>query len=120
MLELLPNMADGVVGFIASGQVTASDYETVAIPAVEACISQHGKVRFLYQIGPAFTGFTAGAMWDDAKLGMAHINAVEKAAVVTDVHWIAGAVRFFRLAIPGHVRVFSNEQFAEAAEWVAS
>jgi hypothetical protein len=59
-------------------------------------------------------------MWDDAKLGMAHINAVEKAAVVTDVHWIAGAVRFFRLAIPGHVRVFSNEQFAEAAEWVAS
>ena len=120
MLELIPKLPDGVVGFSASGQVTASDYETVAIPAVEDCIRQHGKVRFLYQIGSAFTGFTAGAMWDDAKLGMAHLAAVEKAAVVTDVHWIAGAVRFFRLAIPGHVRLFGNDQFAEAVEWLES
>jgi hypothetical protein len=120
MLELLPNLPDGVVGFSASGQVTAGDYETVAIPAVEACIKQHGKVCFLYQIGPAFTGFTPGAMWDDAKLGMAHLIAVKKAAIVTDVHWIGSAVRFFRLATPGHVRLFGNDQFAEAAEWVVS
>lgn len=120
MIELIPNLPDGIVGFRASGQVTASDYETVLIPAVESSIRQHGKARVLYQIGPAFTGFTPGAMWDDAKLGVTHLKAWEKVALVTDVHWIADAVRFFRLAMPGQVRVFGNGQFAEAVNWMAS
>ncbi len=120
MIELLPNLPDGVVGFSASGQVTASDYETVLVPAVESSLRQHGKIRVLYQIGPAFSGFTPGAMWDDAKLGAAHLKAWEKVAVVTDVHWIAGAVWFFRVAMPGQVRVFGNGQFAEAVDWIGS
>jgi hypothetical protein len=119
MIELIPDFPDQVVGFVASSQVTAGDYETVVIPAIESALKTHGTVRVFYQLGPAFTGFTAGAMWDDMKLGMAHLKAWEKIAVVTDLAWVADATRIFQFVIPCPVKVFSNSEFAEAARWIA-
>jgi hypothetical protein len=119
MIELLPNLPDKVVGIIASGQVTASDYENVVFPAIESTLEARGSVRILYQLGPAFTGFTAGAMWDDMKLGIAHLKAWEKIAVVTDFDWVAGAIRIFGFAMPCPVKVFSNNDFAEAVRWIS-
>jgi len=119
MIELLPNLPSEVVGFIASGRVTANDYESVVFPAIESKLEEHGKVRILYHIGPKFSGFTAGAMWDDAKVGLAHLRAWEKIAIVTDVDWIRGAVGIFRFLIPCPVKMFSNSEFAEAKDWIA-
>lgn len=118
MIEPIPNLPDNVVGFVASGQVTASDYESVVIPAIESALKTQGSVRVLYQLGPAFTGFSPGAMWDDMKLGMAHLKAWERIAVVTDIDWVAGAMRIFRFAVPCPVRIFSNSDFAEASQWI--
>jgi hypothetical protein len=120
MIELLPDLSDQVVGLLASGQVTAHDYESVVIPAIESKLQAHGSVRVLYQLGPAFSGFTVGAMWDDAKLGMMHLKAWDKIAVVTDSDSMRGAIGVFRFAIPCPVKVFSNAQYAEAAAWVAA
>jgi len=120
MIELIPNLPDRVVGILASGQVSASDYEKVLVPAVESELAKHGKVRVLYQLGPAFTGFTPGAMWDDMKMGVAHLNAWERIAVVTDVDWIAGATRLFGFAMPCPVRVFPNGEIAAAMHWIAA
>ena len=120
MIDRLPNLPDGVLGFTASGQVTANDYEAVVIPAIESQIKERGTVRLLYQIGPAFKGFTAGAMWDDAKVGMKHLKAWEKIAVVTDVDWISGAIGIFRYAMPCPVKVFSSRQYAEAVDWITA
>lgn len=120
MIQLLPNLPEHVVGIVASGQVNASDYETVIIPAIESALKTHGRIRILYQLGPAFTGFTSGAMWDDMEVGFAHLKAWERIAVVTDEGWIAGATRLFGFAMPCPVRVFSNEEFAEAANWIAA
>jgi hypothetical protein len=120
MIERLPDLPDSIVGLLASGQVTAHDYESVVIPAIESRLQTQGTVRVLYQLGPAFSGFTAGAMWDDAKLGLAHLRAWEKIAVVTDSDWVRGAIGIFRFAIPCPVKVFSNGQFAEAVEWITA
>jgi hypothetical protein len=119
MIELLPDLPEQVVGFVASGQVTAGDYETAVIPAIEYALKTHGRVRILYQLGPAFTGFTSGAMWDDMKLGMAHLKAWDKIAIVTDLDWVAGAMHIFRFTMPCPVKVFANSEFAEAARWIS-
>ena len=120
MIQLIPNLPEHVIGIMASGQVTASDYETVLVPAIEAKLTKHGKVRILYQLGPEFTGFTSGAMWDDLKLGVAHLNAWEKVAVVTDVDWIANATRLFGFAMPCPVRIFSNNDISAATHWITA
>ncbi len=119
MVETIPGLPDNVLGFSAKGTVTADDYESVIIPAVEAMFCRHPKVRFLYHLGEDFTGFEAAAMWDDAKLGLKHFSGWERMAVVSDVDWIRGAIRVFGLAIPGHVRVFHNREITEATEWIS-
>lgn len=120
MIQLLPDLPRHVIGIVASGQVNASDYEIVVIPAIESALKLHGRIRMLYQLGPAFSGFTSGAMWDDMKLGLAHFKAWERIAVVTDLDWVAGATRLFGFAMPCSVKVFSNKEFAEAANWIVA
>jgi len=118
MVEQIPNLPGNVLGFTAKGTVTASDYESVIIPAVEALFSRQDKVRFLYHLGEECSGFEAAAMWDDAKLGLKHLAGWERLAVVSDIEWIRVAIKVFGLAIPGHVRVFHNRELAEAKRWV--
>lgn len=118
MVEQIPDLPDNVLGFTAKGTVSANDYESVIIPAVEALFARQNKVRFLYHLGAEFSGFEAAAMWDDAKLGLKHLGGWEKLALVSDVEWVRAGVKVFGLAIPGHVRVFHNRELAEATRWV--
>ena len=120
MITLIPGLPDNIVGAVASGHVTAKEYESVLVPAVEKAIKDHGRVRFLYHIGPAFDGYSPGAVWDDMKLGFAHLKAWEKLAVVTDHEWLAGAARMFSFAMPCPVRVFSNAQYGDAVAWISA
>lgn len=119
MIETLTGLPENVLGFSARGRVTAADYETVVIPAVEAMFARREKVRLLYHLGGEFSGFEAAAMWDDAKLGLKHYAGWERVAVVTDVEWIRVAMRAFGLAMPGHVRVFGDRELDAAKRWVS-
>ena len=108
---------------ISFGNITSEDYETVLIPAVEEKLKNSDKVRLLYHLGEEFEGFQAGAMWDDAKVGLAHITEWEKIAIVTDVNWIRHAGKIFGFAIetmsaPGDVKVFHNYEIDVAIKWI--
>ncbi len=120
MLKLLQNLPGNVVGVIGSGNVSADDYATTLAPAIEAALKKREKIRVLYVLGADFSGFTPGAMWGDMKLGVAHFTAWEKVAVVTDVHWVAGATSMFSFAMPCPVRVFAIKDQAEAQTWIAA
>jgi SpoIIAA-like len=118
MIEQIPDLPANVLGFTAKGTVTANDYESIIIPAVEALFSRQNKVRFLYHLGEDFSGFETAAAWDDMKLGLKHLTGWERIAVVSDVEWIRAAVKVFGFAIPGHVRVFHNRELGEATLWI--
>jgi len=119
MVESIPGLPENVLGFSAKGTVTAHDYESVIIPAVEAQFVRQQKVRFLYHLGKEFTGFEVAAMWDDTKLGLKHFSDWEKMAVVSDVGWVRVAIEAFGLAMPGRVRVYHDSELAEARQWVS-
>jgi len=114
MLEIIQDMPDNVVAVRATGQISGKDYDDVLIPAVESRVKRHGKIRVLYQLGRDFSGFTAEAMFDDAKLGILHRSSFEKIAVITDADWISRAVQFFSLFIPCAVKVFGNNDLSGA------
>jgi SpoIIAA-like len=119
MIEIISDMPENVVAVRASGKVTGEDYDKVLIPALEEKLKKHKKIRVLYHLGGDFSGFTAEAMWDDAKVGIRHLTAFEKIAVVSDVDWIVGAVKVFAFVIPCPVRIFGNERLHEAKVWVS-
>jgi len=118
MIQTIPDLPDNVVAVTASDTITADDYETVIIPAVEQAHEKHGKIRMLYQIESDVSDFTAGALWDDTKVGLKHFTHFEKIAVVTENNLIASSTKAFAFLVPGEVRVFANTELDEAKTWI--
>lgn len=118
MIEVMTDLPDRVLGVKASGEVTANDYKTVLVPAIEEKLTQHKKARLLYVLGDEFRGYSGGAAWEDAKVGMRHLTSFERVAVVTDVDWIEKMVKAFGFAIPGEVRVFDDDELEDARRWI--
>ncbi len=119
-VTMIPALPDNVVGFVASGEVTADDYTGSIEPAVEAALAEHDKVRLLYVLGAEFEGFSGGAAWEDGKLGMGHLTRWEKIAFVSDKDWMRHAVNAMGYLIPGKVKVFDLDDEADASAWITS
>ena len=120
MLEILQGLPDNVVAVTGKGQVTRDDYDKVLVPQVKTALSRHRKIRCYYELGPDFSGFDAGAMWEDFKLGVENLTHWERVAIVTDVDWIRHATQLFRFMFSGEIRVFTHAQALEARHWIAA
>lgn len=118
MLRPLTDLPAGVIGFEAVGEVHADDYRDVLRPAIAAA-AEAGGVRLVYVLGPEFTGYSAGAGWEDTKLGIEHVRAWERVAVVTDVEWVEHLVGGFSWMVPGELRRFALADLAPAVQWVS-
>jgi hypothetical protein len=120
MLERIPDLPDTVLGFKASGELTSDDYRDVLVPAVEAALQGQEKLRLLYVLGDEVTGFSAGAAWQDTKVGMGHITKWEKIAVVTDKEWLRHSVNIFGYLIPGEIKAYPAAKEPDARAWIVS
>ncbi len=119
MIEILQGFPDDVLAISGYGEVTEEDYRKVLIPATNEKLKKYKSMRLFYQLGDRFTGFTAGAMWQDTKLGLSRWSHWGRIAMVTDVHWIAQAMRLLAPLFHHPVRVFSNAEFESAKRWIA-
>lgn len=120
MFEPIPGLPDDTLGITASGTISSEDYARVLIPQAAEKMRAHGKIRMLMHLGPAYAGFSAGAMWEDAKFGFAHLGDFGKLALVSDVGWINQAARLFAPLIRCPVRIFSNAEMDAAKSWIAA
>jgi hypothetical protein len=119
MIEPLEGLPDGVIGFEAVGEVHAADYADVLIPAVDAAAAA-GGVRLVYVLGERFTGYSVGAGFEDLRLGVAHLQAWQRGAIVTDHHAFADLVKAFAWLIPGRLKLFPLAERDAAIAWVAA
>ena len=120
MLEPIPDLPPNVIGFEARGKVVGEDYEAIVIPIVEERLEQHEKLRMLYFCPREdFEGADLKAVWDDARTGLKHLKAWERAALVTDVDWMRNMVRMFGFMMPCKVKVFAESKLEEAKAWIA-
>ncbi len=120
MFDVMKDVPQGVIGIAAKGTVQTQDYEKVLIPLVQGKLAANEKLRLLMQFGPEFTGYTAGAMWEDGKFGFGHLRDFDMIAVVTDTAWLRHAVEMFAPFLSCPVRVFPVNEAAAAKTWVAS
>src|SRR5262250_403192 len=117
MIKELSDMPAGVIGFEASGRLRAEDYRDVILPALERAAAA-GEVRFVIVMRD-FDGMSPGAIWQDLKVGVEHLRAWKRIALVTDIEWMAQLTALFGWMTPGETRVFSKAQRTEAIQWVA-
>jgi stage II sporulation SpoAA-like protein len=121
MVERIEEMPEGTIGFKVVEGLTGDDYREQIEPALSAA-AEAGEVRLLFEIDAGF-GMDAGAVIEDAKtglkLGLGHLKAWKRTAVVTDVDWIVKAMKAFGFMTPGEVRVFEPAELGAAKVWVA-
>lgn len=97
----------------------ADDYREVIGPALQRALAGHDKVRLLAVLGDEFEGYSAGAAWEDAKLGLGHWGAWERMAIVTDRDRIHDALKAIGWVLPGEVNVFGLAEREQATAWVS-
>lgn len=110
-------MPPGTLGVEAVGTVTAEDYSTVLVPALEAAL-ERGDVRLMYVLGDDFDSYTAKAVWADARLGTSQWRSWQRLALISDADWLENAVKALGWMIPGDVKVFETDEVAEAKAWL--
>ena len=119
MLEIMNVGADNVVAVRGSGEITKDDYLSVLVPAAKDAFVKHDKIRVLYLIEDD-AEYEAGAMFEDAMLGVKHLLGWERVAVVTDVEWIRKAMTGFQFLLPCPVKVFHKAHLDDAKNWIKS
>lgn len=119
MLERLKDLPPGVYGVRARGKVTKQDYDVLE-PLLDTVRESGGDVRFLYHFGDDFEGFTAGAAWEDVRIGWQHLRLFKRCAVVSDHGWIRQSGQLIGTLMPCPVRVYDDAALDEAIQWLAS
>ena len=117
MIKELADLPPGVVGFELGGTLRAEDYRDVVIPALQRAYAGD-EFRFVIVI-PEFGGITGGALWQDLKVGVEHLHAWKRIALVTDIDWMRHVTTLFGWMTPGEVEVFPLAQREQAIAWAA-
>jgi hypothetical protein len=119
MIEIIPDLPPGAVGFKLSGKVDAAAYKATIEPAVQAAQATGDKVNALIVIGDDGVDLSPGAMWEDAKLGLAHPRSWNKVALVGQKAWWDTLVPVLSALMPGEFQTFPPEDLVAARAWLA-
>ena len=117
MIKKLADLPAGVIGFEVAGKLQVEDYRDVLLPALEDA-ARAGEVRFVIVV-PEFHGMTPGAVWQDLKVGVEHLRAWKRIALVTDIEWMHYMTSIFGWMSPGEVKTFPVQERDKAIEWAA-
>ena len=117
MIEPLKETSGPILGFQMSGKLHDADYQHF-VPAVEAAIQAHGKVRLLAHFVD-FHGGDLHAMWDDTKFATKHCTDIERIALVGDKKWEEWMAKICKPFTRARLQYFDATQIQAAWKWVA-
>jgi hypothetical protein len=121
MIELLPDMPEGVLGIRVSGRVRGDDLRDFK-PAMDELLKTD-EIRIVEVIAPDYEGFGPGGLVEDLKLGfgtvLSHHSAFKRIAVVSDKNWVAHVLHAVGWMVPGDLALFGLDELDRAKEWAA-
>jgi hypothetical protein len=119
MIKVLGRMPNGTLGLEAVGKVTDDDFREVLVPAAEAAL-ERGDTRLLFVFGDDFDSFSLQGAWWQTRTLAGLRKGWTKVAVVADADWLEHGAKAFDWLTPGDLRVFDDDEFAEARAWLAT
>ncbi|MFB8388355.1 STAS/SEC14 domain-containing protein [Microbacterium sp. NPDC055910] len=120
MIESLPDLPAGVVGFRAVGTVEASDYRNVVDPAIDAAIEHDAKVNVVFVLGEEFDRYSLGALWQNAELESRPARAWGRIALVTDHTIVGEVIHAIAFLFPCELRFFRVAALDDAVGWASA
>jgi SpoIIAA-like len=121
MIDVLPDMPEGVTGIRVSGRLRGEDLRQFK-PAMENLV-KNGEIRIVEVIASDYEGFGPGGLVEDLKLGLGalfqHHSAFKRIAVVTDKGWAVHMLHALAWMVPGELALFGLDELERAKEWAA-
>jgi hypothetical protein len=121
MIEVLPDMPEGVTGIRVSGRVSGDDIREFK-PTMEE-LPKSGEIRIVEVIASDYEGFGPGGLVEDLKMGLGalfkHHSAFKRIAVVSDKEWVAHMLHALAWMVPGELALFRLDDLDRAKEWAA-
>jgi hypothetical protein len=121
MIELLPDMPEGVIGIRVSGRLRGDELRDFK-PNIQERLSK-GEIRIVEVIASDYEGFGPGGLAEDVKLGLSTVlpnySAFKRIAIVTDKDWVAHVLHALAWMVPGDLAVFGLDELERAKEWAA-
>jgi hypothetical protein len=122
MIELLPDMPEGVTGIRVSGRLRGDELREVK-PTIKELLKA-GEIRIVEVIAADYEGFGPGGLVADLKLGfgtvLPHHSAFKRIAIVSDKEWVAHTLHALAWMVPGELAVFGLDELERAKEWAAN
>jgi uncharacterized protein (UPF0332 family) len=118
MIQTLSGLPEGVLGFQVEGPISADDYRNVVIPPIAQRVAAGQDIRAVL-VFPGSVDFTAGAAWQDLKLGLGDRGRWKRVALVADHEWMVHLVRLFAWLMPGEFEHFPLADRDAAIAWAA-
>jgi hypothetical protein len=123
MVTRVEDLPQGVLGYRASGKLTANDYRELMKP-IYAALDRGETLDIYFELESDWDGLDLGALWEDVKaagrVGIGHRSSWGRMAIVTDRDWIRHAARAAGSLAPGELRIFAPAEAAQAKAWVAA
>jgi hypothetical protein len=121
MIEILPDMPEGVTGIRVTGRLLGDDLHKFK-PAMEGLLKTD-ELRIVEVIASDYEGFGPGGLVEDLKLGLGalfqHHSAFKRIAVVTDKEWVAHTLHALAWMVPGELALFGLDELERAKAWAA-
>lgn len=118
MIEVIPDLPDGTIGFRISGTVESKDYTFILDPAIEEELARHEKINALVITDPNGVNYTAGAMWQDTKVGLRHPMSWNRVALVSDNDLAEKLMPVLSAIMPGEFKTFAHGDEGSARTWL--
>jgi SpoIIAA-like len=118
MIQILAGFPDDVLAISGVGQVSADDFRSVVIPALNDKRARYDRVSLYYELGPEFRGMSMRAAWEDTKIDITNWRAWRRIALVSDASWIMHFMRQIVERFHHRVRFFRTDQAEAARAWI--
>jgi SpoIIAA-like len=119
MIEVLPDMPEGVTGIRVSGRVSGDEMREFK-PDMDEMLNT-GEIRIVEVIASDYEGFGRGGLVEDLKMGFGalfrHHSAFKRIAVVSDKEWVAHTLHAVGWMVPGELAFFGLDELERAKEW---
>ncbi|MHA3022834.1 STAS/SEC14 domain-containing protein [Mycobacterium sp. BMJ-28] len=121
MIEVLPDMPQGVIGIRVSGRLLGADLREFR-PTMQGLLKER-DIRIVEVIAPDYEGFGPGGLVEDLKLGFGellhHHSSFRRIAVVSDKDWVAHTLHALAWMVPGELAIFKLDELEQAKAWAA-
>ena len=119
MIESIPGLPAGVIGFRASGEITKKDYDQVVYPIVSKQLQENKELNYVFMVDTSLKDFSPGAWVQDIWLGVKELFKWNRVAIVSDSERIRSFTEKAGHLFPGTYWGFTKGQLDEAIHWAA-